>query len=131
VSSIPDSHRKIIEEASVVMLATIRPGGGPQVTATWFLWDGDTLRLSLNTSRQKVRNMRRNPAVSAFFLDPSTPYRTLELRGTARIEDDPDYVLAAKVGEKYGGADLRSMDRPGDTRVSVTLVIQKLITYGQ
>jgi len=131
VPQIPESHRKIIEDTPAVTLATIGPDGRPQVTATWFLWEDDTLKVSLNTARQKVRNLRQNPALTAFFIDPATPYRTLELRGNARIEDDPEYVLADRVGAKYGGADLRSMDQPGESRVAVTLDIQKVITYGQ
>lgn len=128
---IPESHRGIIDTASIVTLATIGPDGQPQVTATWFLWDEGTLKLSLNTSRQKVRNLRLNPALTAFFVDPASAYRTLELRGRATIEDDPEYRLAAMVGAKYGGADLRSMDKPGETRVAVTLNIEKVVSYGQ
>jgi PPOX class probable F420-dependent enzyme len=131
VNAIPESHKAIIEESPVVILATIGPGGQPQVTATWFLWDDDTLKLSLNTSRQKVKNLQRDPHLTAFFMDPASPYRTIELRGIARIEEDPDYTLAEKVGAKYGGADLRTMDKPGETRVVVTLDIEKVATFGQ
>ena len=34
---------------------------------------------------------------------------------------DPDYAFADKVGKKYGGVDLRKMDRPGERRVVVSL----------
>ena len=34
---------------------------------------------------------------------------------------DPDYAFADKIGKKYGGVDLRRMDRPGQSRVVVTL----------
>ncbi|MGH2585331.1 MAG: hypothetical protein ACRDJE_10500 [Dehalococcoidia bacterium] len=34
---------------------------------------------------------------------------------------DDGYAFANKVGRKYGGADLRTMDRPGERRVVVTL----------
>lgn len=112
-------------------MATFGADGFPQVTATWFLWEDGSLRLSLNTSRQKVRNLQRNPAMTAFFTDPSTPYRTLELRGIARIDEDPDYELADKVGARYGNVDLRKMDKPGESRVAITLDIQKVNTYGE
>lgn len=131
MASIPESHMNLVETSQAVTLATIGADGHPQVTATWFLWEDDTLKLSLNTARQKVRNLRRNPALTAFFIDPASPYRTLELRGMARLEDDPDYTLADKVGVKYGGADLRTMDKPGETRVAITLEIEKVVTYGQ
>jgi hypothetical protein len=54
------------------------------------------------------------------LLDPTTPYRYLEVRGRARVHDDSDYVFARKVGEKYG-ADLKVHDGPGESRVVVTI----------
>ncbi len=37
----------------------------------------------------------------------------LEVRGTARMEDDTDKSFAQKVGAKYGAADLAAYDAPG------------------
>ena len=108
------------------------PDGLPQVTALWFVFDdadGD-VRFSLNTSRQKVKNLRARPQASLLVLDPANPYRTIELRGRVEIEPDDDYVLADQVGKKYG-ADLRSMDRPGEKRVMVTLHPTKVNIWGQ
>lgn len=129
MKTIPRSRKDIIERAQIVTLATLGPGGAPQVTATWFLWDGEAVRLSLNTARQKTRNLIRDPRVSAFFVDPENPYRTLEIRGTALVEPDPDYALADRVGARYG-SDLRQMDGPGSSRVAVTIVPDKIITFG-
>ena len=55
------------------------------------------MSISLNTSRQKTRNLRANPAVSFLILDLANPYRYLELRGDAEITPDDDYVFADKV----------------------------------
>jgi len=74
----------------------------------------------LNSTRQKTKNLENNPAVNLFILDPSTR-RYLELRGDATIEADDEYAFADQVGAKYGGVDLRNMDRPGERRVKVTV----------
>jgi PPOX class probable F420-dependent enzyme len=110
-------------------LATIGPDDEPQVTALWFLFEDDVLRMSINTSRQKLKNLQRNPACSAFFIDRASPYRTVELRGTVEIEDDPDYAFADKVGAKYG-SEMRTMDKPGESRAVVTLAVEKVHTFG-
>jgi len=34
---------------------------------------------------------------------------------------DEDYRFARRVGQKYGGTDFRSADRPGESRVGVVL----------
>ena len=78
--------------------------------------------MSLNTTRQKTKNLRANPAITLFFVDAANPAKYLEVRGDAQIEADDDYVFADRVGAKYGGADLRQMDGPGESRVVVTVV---------
>jgi hypothetical protein len=72
----------------------------------------------------------RRPESTLFFMDPANPYRTLEIRTRAEIEPDPDYVFADRIGAKYGGADVRTMDQPGETRVVVTFVPVKVNTFG-
>lgn len=130
MTHIPDSHKDIIEKAQVVILGTVGPNDEPQVTALWFHFDGETLRLSINDTRQKLKNLQLEPQASAFFIDTENPYRTIELRGTVTIEPDPDYDFASKVGEKYGGVDMRQMDKPGEVRSVVTLNVEKVHTFG-
>ena len=118
-TAIPDSHRDLLD-LPVATLATVGPDGRPQLSEVWFLADGDDLRLSLNTTRQKVRNLQDRPACALFLLDLANPARYLEVRGDADLAPDDDYQFADRVGAKYG-ADLRAMDRPGERRVVVTI----------
>lgn len=121
MATIPESHRDLLA-ADVAMLATVGADGHPQVTALWFLLDDDGLvKLSLNTARQKTRNLVQHPECTLFILDRANPMRTLEIRAQAELQSDPDYTFASKVGRKYGGVDLRVMDRPGESRVVATL----------
>ncbi|MGE5135310.1 MAG: PPOX class F420-dependent oxidoreductase [Gemmatimonadota bacterium] len=120
MTGIPDSHRDLLD-APVATLATVGPDGRPQLSEIWFLAEDGTVALSLNTSRQKVRNLQRNPACTLFILDLAVPARYLEIRGDAEITDDGDYAFADVVGAKYGGADLRTRDKPGDSRVKVVI----------
>jgi PPOX class probable F420-dependent enzyme len=119
VTEVPDSHQDLLD-GQVATLATIGPDGRPQLTEVWFLAEEGRVSLSLNSARQKTRNLTRRPQCSLFILDLTNPYRYLELRGDAELEPDPDYVFADRVGAKYG-ADLRQNDRPGETRVVVTI----------
>jgi hypothetical protein len=59
------------------------------------------------------------------ILDLTNPYRYLEIRGRARIEDDADYAFAERVGQKYD-SDLREHDGPGEKRVIVTVEPEKV-----
>lgn len=130
MATFPESHQDLLK-ADVAILATNGQDGYPQVTALWFLFDEDgTIKLSLNTTRQKVKNLRANPKCTFFVLDTANPYRTLEVRARAQIEPDSDYAFAEKLGAKYGDADLREMDGPDATRVVVSLQPIKVNTYG-
>jgi PPOX class probable F420-dependent enzyme len=120
MTAFPDSHRDLLD-AQVATLATIDGNGLPQLTAVWFLHEDGELRLSLNDSRWKTRNLAERPECSLLILDLENPYRYLEVRGRARVEPDPDYAFADRVGAKYGGADLRAHDGPGESRVVVTV----------
>ena len=87
-ATIPDDALDLLD-SDTAMLATIGPDGRPQLSAVWFLAEDDTIRVSLNSSRQKVKNLRANPAVTFFVLDPTRPSRYLEVRGDAEIAEDP------------------------------------------
>jgi PPOX class probable F420-dependent enzyme len=117
--AIPSSHRDLLD-GEFATLGTIGPDGRPQLSEVWFLADGDTVSISLNTSRQKTKNLQANPAASLLILDLAVPYRYLEIRGDAEITPDDDYSFADRVGAKYQ-SDLREHDQPGQSRVVVTI----------
>jgi PPOX class probable F420-dependent enzyme len=117
--TIPDSHRDLLD-GQFATLATVGPDGRPQLSEVWFLREGDTVAVSLNSSRQKTKNLRADPRLTLFLLDLSVPYRYLEIRGDADITADDGYSFADQVGAKYE-ADLRVHDQPGDSRIKVTI----------
>src|SRR5215472_15226850 len=114
-TTIPENFRDLLS-ADCATLATIGPDGRPQLTEVWFLHDDDGLAISLNTARQKTKNLIRRPECTLFILDPAGPYRYLEIRGDAEITPDDDYEFADVFGAKYK-ADLRVIDQPGQKRV--------------
>jgi len=119
--SVPESHRDLLD-AFVAVLATNGADGRPQVTAVGFYHDpdDDRVKISLNDTRQKTRNLRRDPNTTLFVLDLANPRRTLEIRARAELTPDSDFAFAAKAGIKYG-VDFRTQDQPGETRSIITL----------
>jgi PPOX class probable F420-dependent enzyme len=119
VAGIPESHRDLLD-GQFATLATIDDTGLPQLTVVWFLHEDGAVRFSLNTARAKTANLQARPECSVLLLDLANAYRYLEVRGRARVEPDGDYAFADRLGRKYG-ADLRQIDRQGETRVVVTV----------
>jgi PPOX class probable F420-dependent enzyme len=124
MSTIPESHQDLLE-ARVATLATVGADGYPQLSEIWFLAEDGTIRLSLNTARQKTKNLVRQPACTLFILDVANTFRYLELRCDATVEPDDDYEFADQVGAKYG-SDLRAHDKPGETRAVITLAPRRV-----
>ena len=121
MTSFPDTHRDLLD-APVATLATIDGQGFPQLTEVWFLYDDDgELRISLNDSRLKTRNLTKRPQCSLFILDLANPYRYLDLRGRPGSSPTTTTRSLDRFGAKYGGADLRDHDGPGEQRVAVTV----------
>jgi PPOX class probable F420-dependent enzyme len=105
-------------------LATIGPDGRPQLTEVWFLYEDGSIALSLNSNRQKTKNLMARPQCSLLILDLAVPQRYVEIRGDAEVSPD-DGSFAEKVGKKYS-VDLRAYDHPGDERVVVRIVPQRI-----
>lgn len=84
LSLVPESHRDLLHEdvRAIACLATTMADGSPQVTPLWFDVDGDVLRLNTARGRTKERNMRARPRVALAIVDPTNPYRYLQIRGT-------------------------------------------------
>jgi PPOX class probable F420-dependent enzyme len=116
----PDTHRDLLD-AQFATLATLGKDGGPQLTEVWFLFEDGKVKTSLNDSRLKTKNLVARPQCSLFILDLANPFRYVDVRGTAAVEPDDDYAFAARLGAKYGGADVRDHDGPGELRVVVTI----------
>jgi PPOX class probable F420-dependent enzyme len=119
VPDFPQSHSDLLQ-GEFATLATLSRDGSPQLSEVWFVFDGGELKISLNDSRRKTKNLRARPQCSLFLLDVKNPYRYMDVRGRARIEPDDGYAFADLVGAKYS-SDLRAHDQPGDKRVVVTI----------
>ena len=123
---IPETHHDLLD-APFATIATVGASGRPQLTTTYFLASADgTVQLSVNVTRQKLKNMIANPKVALHIQDTVEYVRYLELRGDATVEPDDDYVFADRLGAKYGGVDLRNMDRPGESRAVVTIKLTRV-----
>lgn len=123
---IPETHHDLLN-APFATLATVGASGRPQMSTVYFLASVDgTVQLSVNATRQKAKNMIANGKASLHIQDIVDYVRYLELRNEATVEPDDDYAFADRLGAKYGGVDLRNMDRPGEHRLVVTINLTRV-----
>jgi PPOX class probable F420-dependent enzyme len=118
---IPAHLVPLLEQPNYGFLGTIRPDDTVQVNPMWFEFDGEHLRFTHTTKRQKYRNLRHNPSMSLAITDPADPHRYLEVRG--RLVDeipDPEGEFYVRLGKRYGDADAQP---PADRADRVILVM--------
>ena len=58
-----EQTRRILEDAEVSWISTVRSDGRPHVTPVVTVWRDDALYLTSGPDEQKVRNLEDNPAV--------------------------------------------------------------------
>ena len=127
--ALPESHRDLLAAPGVAVLSTVGPDGLPQSTAVWYFLDGDVVRMSLHRSRQKYQNLLQRPIATLFLLDPTNPYRTLELRADVTVSDDADSSFFEGVVRHYG-QDPDTFPAPKDDRVIVTFIPRRVNVSG-
>ncbi|NJM05228.1 PPOX class F420-dependent oxidoreductase [Candidatus Gracilibacteria bacterium] len=119
---IPEKYVDLLTSTALAHVATIGPEGEPQVNPVWFGWDGKHVRFSQTTTRQKYKNVQRDARIALSIVDPTNPYRYLEVRGTVvAVEDDPQLDFINSMAKKYLGQDKYPWHRPEDQRVVIVV----------
>jgi PPOX class probable F420-dependent enzyme len=126
---IPDSHAEFFAAPNTAVLTTVGKDGLPQSTAVWYLVDDGVLKTSILMSRQKYKNLVGRPKASLFVLDPTNPYRSVEVRADIELTPDPDKSLLPKFAEHYS-VPLEALEAAGDDRVIATFKPVRVVTNG-
>jgi PPOX class probable F420-dependent enzyme len=101
---VPDSHRDLLERPLFAHLATVRPNGAPQSNVMWYVWDGNRIKMTHTKSRQKFRNLQRDPRLALSIADPEDMYRFIEVRGELEsvVDDDAQASFYQSLQRRYG-----------------------------
>lgn len=127
---VPESLADLLEGPNTAVLTTVGADGLPQSTAVWYLvGDDGVLRTSITTDRQKYRNLVRHPKATLFILDPTNPYRSIEVRANVELTPDPDKAMLPKFAEKYS-VPVEMLEQAGGDRVVITFEPVKVNANG-
>lgn len=96
-----------LDEQKILNIATLGPTGHPHLVAMWFTMIDGAPTFWTFAKSQKVVNIQRDPRISG-LVESGESYselRGVELRGTARLIEDFDQILALgkAVALKYTG----------------------------
>jgi len=132
MKQLTDEQRALLREPNYGVATTLRPDGSPHSTVVWVDVDDDGVP-TFNTARGRVKdkNLQRNPRIAMSIQDPDNPYRYLQIR--ARVvevtEKGADEHIDA-LAKKYTGQDRYAHRRPGEVRITVKVMPEKIQSMG-
>jgi len=103
-TELPASHADLLERPLFGHLATVAPDGSPHSSVMWFVWDGEVLRFTHTSTRQKFKNLQSEPRIALSVHDPDNGYRSLEVRGVVEstVPDDETASFYKSLQVRYG-----------------------------
>jgi PPOX class probable F420-dependent enzyme len=131
MTSIPDSHRDLLERPILVSLATVQPDGQPQVTPVWAdLHDGH-VRVNTAAGRQKHKNLLDRKQATVMAVDPDNGQRYIEIRGeVSRVTEEDGDAVIDKLAKDYLGAESYPYRNSAETRVTFLIKPTRVLVSG-
>jgi PPOX class probable F420-dependent enzyme len=112
--------QKLIDGKNFASVATLMPDGSPQAAAVWVDREGDTIILNAARSRQRTKNLKRDPRVAISIFDQANPYSSVSIRGKAvEITEKGGEEHIDKMSMKYNGTPKYPNHDPKDPRVLI------------
>jgi PPOX class probable F420-dependent enzyme len=139
LADLPDVHRELLDEPVTATLATVNPGGRPQLTPVWCSTDGTSIHLNSKKGRLKDRNLRERPEVTLLLVNPQNAYHWMEIYGrVVEVVDETDPErghLATEsiddLAQTYlGQRPYPLRDPSGEVRVLYRVEPTKVVTFG-
>jgi PPOX class probable F420-dependent enzyme len=96
--------KQLIDGKNLANVATLMPDGSPQVASVWVEREGDIVVINATTTRQRYKNLKRDPRVALSVFDMDDIYTSVMIRGRATeitregAEEDID-----RLSMKYNG----------------------------
>ncbi|MFC9281286.1 PPOX class F420-dependent oxidoreductase [Streptomyces collinus] len=127
---LPDRVKSLLDGKVFIVVGTLQPDGGPQMSPVWVKRDGDDILFSTTADRRKKMNLDRDPRVTVVVMNPEQPYEYAEIRGTAEMTTDGGAELIDELSEKYTGqkyADFNPASANDAQRVVVRITPGKVV----
>jgi nitroimidazol reductase NimA-like FMN-containing flavoprotein (pyridoxamine 5'-phosphate oxidase superfamily) len=94
----PDELDAFLDDADVIMLASLRRDGAPIVVPVGFDWDGESFYVTIAVDHAGVVRLRRDGRVSlAVSSHPAFPTKFVVVEGVAEEIADPDGAVSKRI----------------------------------
>lgn len=123
---------RLAEGKNLATVVTLMPDGRPQALLTWIDTDGDYLLVNTEPTRQRARNVARDPRITVLIHSADDPWDWSEVRG--RVVQTVDGQAARdhidELSRKYVGTEYRQPIGPRG-RIILKIAPDKVNTPAQ
>ncbi|MGI0007804.1 MAG: PPOX class F420-dependent oxidoreductase [Nitrosotalea sp.] len=118
---------QLIEDKNLAFVSTLMKDGSPQITPTWIDLVNGVIIVNTAEGRIKQRNVSRDPRVAISIVDRNNPYNMITIRGQV-VEQTTEGAdrHVDKMAKKYLGVDKYPFAMPGEKRILLKIVPQKI-----
>lgn len=127
-AALPEEIRTWLDQKSCAVLATVEPDGRPQLSVVWAHHDAEHVLVATVAGRRKYTNLVRNPQVTVLVTHPESQDHFVEVRGRAEIEEGGRELIDF-LHEKHRGTRPYPWDAPGDRRVVIRIIPERVLVF--
>jgi PPOX class probable F420-dependent enzyme len=124
LAGLSERAKKLMRGKNFAFVATLNKDGTPQLTPTWVDTDGKYVLVNTTLTRQKNKNVTRDPRVTIGIFDQSNPYEYVSISGkvvkkvTGKAATDHINMLSMK----YRGEPRYHPDAPDDAERVILMI---------
>lgn len=115
----PPEAVALLSKRATAVITTLLPDGSPHSVVAGVVLDGDELVSHTGPAAKRLNHLRADPRINVLAIDPDTPMRYVEVRGTATLHEGGDRLRQQfkEQAEKHG-----LPEEAGEVREGVTVV---------
>ena len=101
---------RLAKGKNLATVVTLMPDGQPQALLTWIDTDGEHLLVNTEPTRQRARNVARDPRITVLIHSGDDPWDWSEVRGRVvdTVDGQPARDHIDELSHKYMGTEYRN-----------------------
>jgi PPOX class probable F420-dependent enzyme len=122
----PQIVNDLLDEIHLATLATHRKDGSVLLSPLWYVWENHRFWLGVSAGDVKLRHIARDPRVTLVVAEDTPPYRGIEVRGVAHVDESNFPPRMRAIARRYLGPD--GDDIYGDDEQGAIVTIEPTAT---
>lgn len=130
MTKLSDQQQAFLREPYFGVVTTLREDGSPHNTVVWVDVDDDAVIFNTAEGRAKPEHLRRDGRAALTVVDPQDGHKWISVSGPAELSHEGADAQIDKLSEKYTGRETYASRAPGEQRVNVRILPERVDSSG-